>query len=296
MSGWIWMNDVEGPALADPIKPVCPDDNRESAKALIEKHREKIDKVKEELKDEPLYEPDTKHDDLWILRFVLSHKSKTKPAVKAAKHTLEFRQKWKLDEKDIRAFHPHKVKEGNVYEYWQKRLNGDGIVMLHPDKQRGVLMFIKFGHMNPDAVNVVSQEAWDESFIYSSEFAHQWLDYTTRTTGLFTRSIRILDMRGVSLKHFSRKNTQRDAKIMDQMEDCYPQLLESLFVCYAPSFMHLIWSIARKLMPKRVTEKVDVIEPHQNEKERQRILHHISMENLHQDFGGTNTTPVVEMS
>jgi hypothetical protein len=210
MSGWIWMKGVKE-ALADPIEPVCPEDERESVKALIDKHRDKIDKVKEGIQNDPLYDS-IKHDDLWILRFVLSHKFKSKPAIKAAKHTLEFRQKHKLDEKDIRSHPPHKVKEGNIHEYWQKRCNGEAIVITHPDPKRGILMYLHFGSMNPDAHDGISETVWDQAFIYSSEYAHQWLDYTTRTTGLLTRSIRIIDMRGVTRKHFSRGNTKRDGK------------------------------------------------------------------------------------
>jgi len=81
-------------ALADPIEPVCPEDNRPSAKKLIVEYREKIDKIRDEVSKDPLYDR-TKHDDLWLLRFYLSHK-KSKPAIQAAKHTLEFRAKYNL--------------------------------------------------------------------------------------------------------------------------------------------------------------------------------------------------------
>lgn len=209
MSGWIWMEGVNE-AIADPIAPEAPEDQREPVKTLIENHREKIDKVAEGLKDDPLYDSD-KHDDLWVLRYVLSHK-KSKPALKAAKHTLQFRQKYNLDVEDIRNKEPHKLTSGNVYEYWQKRCNGEAILTTHPDRKRGVIMFLQFEHINTNAATELTEEAWDEAFIYTSEYVHQWLDYTTRTTGLMTRSIRIMDMRGVTMKHFDRKSSQRDGK------------------------------------------------------------------------------------
>lgn len=196
--------------LADPIAPVVPEDTRESVKDLIATHAEKIEKVREGLKEDPLYDP-SKHDDLWILRFVMSHK-KAKPSLKAAKHTLLFRQQHKLDEEDIRTKEPHKLKSGNVHDYWQKRCKGDAILIEHPNPQRSVVMFLQLGHMDPGAADQLSEEAWDEAFIYSSEYCHQWLDYTTRITGRLTRSIRIIDMRGVSMKHFDRKSSKRDGK------------------------------------------------------------------------------------
>jgi hypothetical protein len=53
------------------------------------------------LASDPLYEPN-KHDDLWIVRFLLSHKQKVKAVTKAAQYTLQFRAKHQLDEVDIR--------------------------------------------------------------------------------------------------------------------------------------------------------------------------------------------------
>jgi hypothetical protein len=45
-------------------------------------------------------------------------------------------------------------------------------------------------------------------------------------------------------------------------------------------------------MPRRVVDKMDLIEPDKNEKERQRLFRHITPENLPVDFGGKNTVPV----
>ena len=349
MTSWVWMKGIDV-AVADPaIDPVVPEDKREKVKDLVEQYSDKIEKVKEGLADDPLYDP-TKHDDLWILRFVMSHK-KAKPSLKAAKHTLEFRKKHNLDDEDIRDKYPHKLTSGNVYEYWKERCNGDAIICVHPDPQRGVLMFLTFGHFNTDAANTLSDEVWDEAFIYTSEFVHQWLDYTTRTTGLLTKSVRFIDLRGATFKHFDRKSTQRDGKskfvfsykaskvaitltlfyslwqslllyiwlfslqknyyghytelspfyhflpfiflhivpVMGQMEDCYPQLLGQIFACYPPTFMHWIWSVVRPIMPKRIIDKVDIIEPSKNDKERDRLLEHITLETLPVDFGGLNT-------
>jgi hypothetical protein len=217
MTTWPWMQGVEE-AIADPIEPLNAHDKRESVKALIEEHCEKIDKIKFEIAQEPLYDP-TKHDDLWVLRFWLSHK-KTKDAIAAAKTTLDFRKKWDLDAKDIRKKAPHKSKDPRVAEYWKVRCQGDGIICTLPHKKRGVVLFLKFAQLSPEASSVLDDETWDYSFVYTSEWCHQWLDYVTRTTGRLTKSIRFIDMRGVSLtKHFDRASMKRDSKIMNEMED-----------------------------------------------------------------------------
>ena len=140
-------------AVADPIEPINEHDNRASVKALLEEHGDKVNKIREGIEGDPLYDPQ-KHDDLWILRFWLSHK-KTKQAIDAAKSTLIFRQKYKLDEKDIRDETPHKTSEPRSKEYWEVRCQGDGIICAIPDKKRGVICFIKFAQMNPGETRFV---------------------------------------------------------------------------------------------------------------------------------------------
>ena len=277
-------------AIADPIDPVTPSDERPSVKALIDEHREKIDKIKAEVSEDPLYDA-SKHDDLWILRFFLSHK-KTKQAIAAAKTTLLFRQKYDLDAKDIRKHAPHKVKENRCAEYWDVRFGGDAVICALPDKKRGTVNFIKFTQMNPEASKVLSQETWDFSHVYMSEWNHQWLDYVTRTTGRLTKETRFVDMTGASFtKHFDRASNKWDGRIMNEMEDVYPQLLETIYVCYPPTFVHAAWALVRPVMPKRILDKIDFITPDSNEKERDRLLKHITKESLPVHCGGDNTAP-----
>jgi len=289
MTSWVWMKGIDV-AIADPCEPVTPEDKRKSVKELIEEHRSKIDKVTAEVSKDPLYDA-SKHDDLWILRFLLSHK-KSQAAIKAAKSTLLFRKKHKLDDKDIRDHIVHESKEDSVNEYWKTRCNGDALLFTLPDKKRGVIAFIDFGSLDHHkAAKELSVETWDHAFIYSSEWCHQWLDYVTRSTGRLTRSVRFVDASSLSLKALNREANKRDGKIMGEMEDCYPQMLETLFLCNAPSWIHLVWQIMRPIMPKRILDKIDIITPTKNEKERHRLWQHISEDNLPDYHGGKNDVP-----
>lgn len=287
MTSWLWMKGVDE-AVADPIEPITSHDERPSVKALLEEHREKIDKIKLEVSQDPLYDA-TKHDDLWMLRFWLSH-NKSKQAIAAAKTTLLFRQKYQLDQTDIRQDAPHKTKEPRVADYWKTRWNSDGVIITLPDKQRGTVVFIAIAQANPEGSKLLSEDTWDYSFIYSAEWSHQWVDYITRTTGRLTKEVRFVDLTGLQLtKHLDRAANKRDGKIMGEMEDVYPQMLETIYCCYPPSFMHAIWSIIRLVMPKRVLDKIDIITPNANKTERDRLLKHISIEHLPEHFGGENT-------
>lgn len=231
-SSWIWMRGIDKAITDVVLDPVTPDDDRPSVHDLIKDHADQIEEVRGELKQDPLFEKG-KHDALWILRFLLSHNSQgqkskataTQRALQAAKDTLLFRKKYNLDEQDIRGLVPHRVTEDDhlphfpyICRYWKIRAPGDSIVCTIPDKERGAVIFLKFSTMNndTDCVEALFDDIWNGNFIFSSEWAFQWLDFVTRTTGRMTKSVRFLDMQGISFWHLDRdiKAGKRDAKVM----------------------------------------------------------------------------------
>jgi hypothetical protein len=285
MTSWPWMKGVDV-AVADPIPLVNEYDERPSVKDLISENRKIIDQMKQELQSDPLYVPD-KHDDLWILRFLLSHKKHAKVALKAAKTTLAFRMERKLDERDIRA-HPvgKNCKDEAVAEF-SKHLSDDAITFGVPDVKRGVIGFFRYAGIDQHAlVNNLDESFWLSTFCYVSEWSFQWTDYVTRTTGRLTKSVRIMDMEGFSISSISNENMKRDGAAMAVMEDCYPQLLQGIFICDPPIWIQIPWRIFRPLLPKRVVNKIDFIVPLTRKKERMRLFKHISEDNLPARFGG----------
>jgi hypothetical protein len=305
-SSWPWMKGV-AMAIADPIAPVTEHDIRESVKDLIQKHRDKIDQVQEGIQSDPLYDA-TKHDDLWIVRFLLSHGKKTKPSVKAAKATLQFRAEYELDDEDIRGYPLTKEitvncpnNEGSKIlesvKKWFHAVEHDTITYKVPDPQRGVVGYIDMGTWDQNRlIENIDEEAWLGTFIFISEWSHQWLDYVTRTTGRLTKTARLMDVGEYKMCNMNRLANQRDGKCAGSMEDCYPQLLASFYVCNPPFWVHIPWKIVRPFLPKRVASKVDFISPKQNEKERKRLLAYVSEEKLATRFGGTHDHWPVQFS
>lgn len=284
-SSWPWMKGIEV-AVADAIEPVCAEDKRPAVKDLISKHKKNIEKVRAVVSEDALYD-EAKHDDLWILRFCLSQK-KSKNAIKAALHTMQFRREYNLDENDIRDVPPYKVTEGPLYKYWTTRFPKDAMISAVPDKKRGVLEFIRFSAIDQQTAveNLTYEDHWMAGYVYATEWAFQWLDYTTRTTGRLTKTTRLLDLSGIGLQHTNMQATHRDGKAMAVMEDCYPQTLGSLLLCEAPTWLQVPWKIARPLLPKRVLSKIDFANPKRSEKERARLYQFISEEDLPVYFGG----------
>ena len=93
-------------------------------------------------------------------------------------------------------------------------------------------------------------------------------------------------MKGFTLSSISNENLKRDGKAIGVMEDCYPQMLQGIFICDPPVWIQIPWRLCRPLEPRRVVEKMDFIVPATNEKERRRLYQHVSDENLPVRFGG----------
>jgi CRAL/TRIO domain len=289
-SGWIWMKDVAVAIAEQPISPVNELDDRPALVDLFTEYRTLIDKVATELATDPLYDA-SKHDDLWIVRFLLSHKKNVKASVKAAKHTLMVRAKHKLDEKDLRFSPVGPDVPDEAFRRYLKYCADDVLQPTIPDPKLGVVFYINAGHFDHNVlVKNVDEADWLPSFLYCSEWSHQWVDYISRTTGRLTASIRIMDLKGLSFKSLSFEGQKRDGKAMKVSEDCYPQMLKSIFVCRGPSWVINVWRLVRPVFPKRVVEKMDFLAPDKNEKERDRMLKYISMENLPTRFGGKYST------
>jgi hypothetical protein len=171
MSAWPWMKG-QSVAIADPIPPTNDRDDRPAVKELVQEHRVKIDRLREELEKELLYDS-TKHDDLWMLRFLLSHK-KVKAALKAAKHTLQFRADLKLDEKDIRQVHMghnFEALSDAAKNYQQCCDPGTFRFVVH---DRCVVSYIQWaGFDQPKLLKEVSPDDWLPGFAFITEWTHQ---------------------------------------------------------------------------------------------------------------------------
>ena len=290
-STWIWMKGAATPLVHVPSAPTHPGDDRPAVRDLIAANRSSIDALKDALAaaDEPLYRP-LKHDDLWLVRFVLSHKKNTKKALKAARHALEFRKQHRLDEKDIRPYPPgyRHVETNPELAAMTEYASDDTFNWCLPEGDQGnVVLFCRYaGYDQNSLVENVPESAWGPAFIYLSEWAFQWTDYITRTTGLLTKNVRLIDFEGMSMFAMNREIGRRDGAAMKLTNDVYPQMLRAILICHSPSWLQAIWRVMRVILPGRLVEKFDFIDPLTNLKERARLLKFIPKEKLPVRFGG----------
>ena len=322
-----WLRGITMP-VADPIKPVDANDNRMSVKELLKIHSVTIEETKKMLtgdKDDEgtkkgkasvataLYDP-LKHDDLWILRFVLSHaesqKNKKKVSDKAvrevaeaAKTSLEMRDKYDLDKHDIRFHPPSKTTDftslidaGSVTaKCFQKQTTfmkeNDAMVPKVPDVKRTVFLCLQPALM--DQHKLAKEFPFEEALpaaLYFSEWSFQWYDYITRTTGRLTRTTRFIIMTGISQSNMNSDYRKRNSQVLSSVQDCYPQLLNKAFICGAPTWLMALFKVVKKVMPKRLVSKMDFVAPQKNTKDKGRVLEYMSEKDLPDHLGGTNKT------
>ena len=238
-----------------------------------------------------------RHDDLFLLRFLLTHLAKGRggidAAAKAATATIAWRAAHGLDDPALICGGDAALEAGPVAKFYAALSARDAISYYVPDGDRGPVLvavpgLLDFHHM----VAAMSEEEQTVAHRLSNEWLWRQCDEVTRRTGFLTKYVRLIDLNGMSLRGISRNFQKRDAKNSKAIEDYYPQLLGAVFICHAPRWMQGVWRGLRRVMPTRVVEKVDFLEPLTNAMERQKLQRWIAIENLPRCFGGAcNTWP-----
>jgi len=291
---------------------VASHENRPFVKDLLAEYSAAIAVVRDSIQNdedcEVLFnkgENPKRYDNIWILRYVLSHKGNAKSASKAALKTIKFREEKKLNELgDIR----HRLRNLGVandtsssgseplpgYLLYEKYCGDHTAFLTLPDKDRGIILYCDVGQI--DMVGIaegLSDEDMKDNLLYSNEAIFQVLDDVTRRTGRLTKQMKIIDMGSVSLLKMNRAYIKRDGACSKALEDYYPQLLGTFFVANSPSWLSVVWSALRPFFPKRFVEKVDFLPPLSKIKKSKEahlkpILRYVSEEHLPERYGGQN--------
>ena len=279
-------------------RPPNPHDERPLVKDLLEKHKASIEDVRQRIKSDetvgkPLWDPE-RYDDIWILRYILSHKGDKNSAAKAALKTMKIRDEMNMNELgDIR----HRIKNYGVenedtieslpgFDLYNKYACKNGIIISQPDPDRGVLVFLDISDWDFDGMMAgMSNEQVKEHSLYLNEAVYQILDEVTRRTGKLTKLTRILDLGTFSFFKINYKFSRRDAAIQKQIEDYHPQLLEKIYIFNPPSWFNAVWQVMRPFFPKRFAEKLDVA---YSSKLHTPLLKQVSEANLPERLGGKN--------
>jgi len=270
-------------------------DERPLVNDLLVENSSDIDYVRAAIQTHPLYEPScSRYDNIWILRFVLSHKNDVDVASRAAIATMEFREAYNLNEKDTRGQIKHLDGDPSS-EYGTPNLSPFdaccekyACLVTLPDENRGPIMYVFLSKFDMDKVNkTMTQEDIKLMKIYYDEAIYQVVDSITRKTGRLTKLLKVIDFDGLTLKQMNRGYLSKNAAASKEVEDYMPQLLGGMLAVNAPKWINVIWKFVRPLMPKRVVEKVDIL-PRNTEKVQKSLIRFVSKENLLGRYGGEN--------
>jgi len=290
---WLWMKDTKS-RIEHPIAHVDEHDKRPPVKALILKHRHEIDQLRARLEGDPLFNP-RKHDDLWVMRFLFSHRFHQDNAFNAAQSTLAFREEHNLDHWDIRhievqahalleADYPFAHAASKMYECYDTE---DTMIYYIPNTQRGVVGFLHLATRNQHrmAAELNDQDSF-EAHLFSTEWKFQWLDYLTRSTGLLTKYLSIADCQGVNRGMMNKESKRQDGAAAKIMEDKYPQLLGTMVVVNAPIWVNVVFAVIKPFVPKRLLEKINVLKPLKKERDLLALQEYVGLEDLPTKYGG----------
>jgi len=267
-------------------------DERPLLKDLLVSRSLDINSVRNGIQSHPLYDP-SRYDDIWILRYVLSHKKDTNAATRAAIATMEFRDTHQFNDRDLRGTIEHLDGRDTpnrlpVFDKLNACSEKYTCLVTLPDRQRGVIMYVFLAKLDMDKLDeTATQEDLTMSTIYQNESYYQILDHITRTTGRLTKLVKVVDMEGMKLRKMNRGYISKDCAANKEIDDYFPQLLGGMLIANPPGWIGLIWKFFRLFAPKRLVEKVDFL-PSNKEKVQNRLLKFVSKRNLLERYGGEN--------
>lgn len=266
---------------------------RDRLSDLLAKHAAAMAELTSIVRVSPLYDPQL-HDDVWLLRFLLSHlRGGASQAASAALSAMAFRKAHGLDSSAVRppCGGPEALKLPAVAKLYGSMRSTAAVSFFVPDAQRGAVTvavpaLIDFHR----AAASLSEEEQSLAHLLATEWLYLQCDAVTRRTGYLTKSARLIDLHGMKLSGISREFQRRNGRDSKALEDCYPQLLGAVFLCHAPTWLNVVWrTLIRPMMPPRVLEKVDFLTPLTSERDRRRLHAYLAEEHLPECFGGPCT-------
>lgn len=253
---------------------------------MIREHRGLLDELQALVRGMSDYD-EARHDDLHLLRFLLSHKMRPIAASKAFGNALRWRSENKIDE--ISAAIRNGLEQPGFPRYNDIFPKFPAQIFIPPSPVEQPYFF---GSAGAADIHGLMQAITPADFVQYTFYINERLffecDAATRRTGRIVRFVRVVDARGFGVKHFNLQFARANAAAARMSEDAYPQLLGAMFVCNVSTTFKTLWdTTVARLMPKRVLEKTFVLMPLASAKDRQRLLSWIPEEHLPLAVGGS---------
>mmetsp|Transcript_20883 Transcript_20883/g.53868 ORF Transcript_20883/g.53868 Transcript_20883/m.53868 type:complete len:431 (+) Transcript_20883:30-1322(+) len=214
---------------------------------LIRTHRSRIDAVRAHPSLEGMLDAD-EHDDLFLLRYVLTYERSAGAAARAIRTGLDWRMAHaelftRIDavQRDAREISPLGLLP------W-RNLRGEPVQIAVPCAADTAALVAK-----PDEWHI-------EAGVSNREAAFRLTDRLTRESGRLVRLVVVQDLAGLSLP-FAMSNRRLGpvqghlSKLQDVL---YPQLMHAVVVVHPPPFADVLYSMGRTLLSERLMAKISI--------------------------------------
>ena len=218
--------------------------------SLFHKHGERVRVLLQALRgDGHAVGDSTPYDDIWALRFVLSHPEDAEAARNAAE-TL----RWRAENKEMLAA----AARGERLKRFES-IEPLVVAQYHGETSTGApLYIIRAGISNTVALtNAHTHEEVVEFMMYRKELGFLLCDAMTRKTRKLTKLVTVNDLSHVSLLAGTDKRFTAVLGAASKLsETLYPQLLDRAVLINAPYIFGAIWSIIKGMVSTKTRAKV----------------------------------------
>jgi len=276
-----------------PPPPPTPLPHALQVSSLLKEHAARISRLRMVVAMHPHYDA-AKHDDLFLLRFAMSHASDA-AAGAAVCTALTVRHKYSLD--DVAK----EVTSSGTRNWSQRRHRGWVHLMpvefIQVDAYAPGVLYADLRECDMYAAAAVPHAQFSEAQRYMMEFVFQRMDWATRRSGVITKYVRIINMRGARLSAVNPRFVKRDADDNKELQSLYPQLLGAVLVCNLPPAIDTFYRrVIAPMLPRKVTEKTKVLQPLSRAEDRAVLEGWCPLAVLPPDLGGSTASSKLDTS
>ena len=248
-----------------------------SVEHLLRKHRSFITYLQKQVPP-PLSNKDgnpgdnfVKYDDLFYLRYALSHENDQKGAQEALTFTFNFRsspehcQRAELVSTQSSYFNDPAIVESKKWSVaGPLGIDKDGQPNEHGVLQdstgQGYVMCVRIAMCKRNEMqNSQPFAEFRRMQLLHREKSFQYVDRLTRETGLLCKQVMILDFAGASLSSMRDSRTRSiQAEVSNISKQVYPQLVDKLAMVNAPSWLAVLLKAFRLILPKSTLDKIEL--------------------------------------
>jgi len=211
---------------------------------LFAEHRALIDVVKARPECAGLLRPD--HDDLFVLRYVLSFKGDVQKTASAIKSAIE----WRRD-------NAHTLARIDELQAEVRMIIPTGMLPWQTNQGQPIQVAIPFA-VDASTWSSKSEQWHHEAGISNREVAYRICDKLSRESGRLVKLVMIQDLTGLSMSFVmhNSKLVQNQGKLSKLAEFLFPQLIATVVVTHPPSFISTLYKMAGAVLSERLVRKV----------------------------------------